>query len=157
MGGCEAAPRIDRRVAFKTPVVRPAHGSGRSGASPATTYSVFTAGTKGAQGPMSVERSSPKAKPGGRSGEAWPSFRSVPCADDCRCYASAPRALPYRSISRARNPITEMLSPSTVQQGTEVRQRPLGYSDIRMTLAIYTHATDGMQDAATEALEEAFS
>jgi hypothetical protein len=30
-------------------------------------------------------------------------------------------------------------------------------SDIRMTLAIYTHATDGMQDAATDALEEAFS
>jgi hypothetical protein len=116
-----------------------------------------SAGTKGAQGPMSGERSSPKAKPGGRSGEAWPSFRSVPCADDCRCYASAPRALPYRSISRARNPITEMLSPSTVQQGTEVRQRPLGYSDIRMTLAICTHATDEMQDAATAALESAFN
>jgi len=26
-----------------------------------------------------------------------------------------------------------------------------------MTLAIYTHATDGMQDSATAALEEAFS
>jgi hypothetical protein len=25
---------------------------------------------------------------------------------------------------------------------------------VRMTPAIYTHATDGMQDAATEALEE---
>jgi integrase len=36
-------------------------------------------------------------------------------------------------------------------------QKILGHSDIRMTLAIYTHATDGMQDAATEALEEAFS
>ncbi len=36
-------------------------------------------------------------------------------------------------------------------------QKMLGHSDIRMTLAIYTHATDGMQDAATEALEEAFS
>jgi hypothetical protein len=33
----------------------------------------------------------------------------------------------------------------------------LGHSDIRMTLAIYTHATDGMQDAATAALEKAFS
>jgi len=32
-----------------------------------------------------------------------------------------------------------------------------GHSDIRMTLAIYTHATEGMQDAATAALEEAFS
>ncbi len=29
--------------------------------------------------------------------------------------------------------------------------------DNRMTLAIYTPATDGMQDAATAALEEAFS
>jgi hypothetical protein len=29
--------------------------------------------------------------------------------------------------------------------------------DNRMTLAIYAHATDGMQDAAKEALEEAFS
>ncbi len=36
-------------------------------------------------------------------------------------------------------------------------QTMLGHSDIRMTLAIYTHATDGMQDAATDALEEAFS
>jgi integrase len=33
----------------------------------------------------------------------------------------------------------------------------LGHSDIRMTLADYTHATDGMQDAATAALEEALS
>jgi hypothetical protein len=49
-----------------------------------------------------------------------------------------------------------MLSPSTVQQGTEVRQRPLGFSDIRMTLAICTHATDEMQNAATAALESAF-
>jgi hypothetical protein len=33
----------------------------------------------------------------------------------------------------------------------------IGNSDIRMTLAIFTHATDGMQDAATAAIEEAFS
>ena len=32
--------------------------------------------------------------------------------------------------------------------------RVLRYQD---TLAIYTHATDGMQDSATAALEEAFS
>jgi len=31
----------------------------------------------------------------------------------------------------------------------------LGRFDIRMTLALYTHATDGMRDAAT-ALESAF-
>jgi hypothetical protein len=35
-------------------------------------------------------------------------------------------------------------------------QKILGYSDIRMTLAIYTHATDSMQDSATAALEEVF-
>jgi hypothetical protein len=29
--------------------------------------------------------------------------------------------------------------------------------DKRMTLAIYAHATEGMQDSATAALEEAFS
>jgi hypothetical protein len=34
---------------------------------------------------------------------------------------------------------------------------PDHHSDIRMTLAICTHATEGMQDAATAALEEAFS
>ncbi len=36
-------------------------------------------------------------------------------------------------------------------------QKMLGHSDIRMTLAIYTHVTDDMQDAATGALEEAFA
>jgi integrase len=36
-------------------------------------------------------------------------------------------------------------------------QKRLAHPDIRMTLAIYTHATDGMQDAATAALEETFS
>jgi hypothetical protein len=33
----------------------------------------------------------------------------------------------------------------------------LGHFDIRMTLAICNRATDGVQDAATDALEEAFS
>jgi integrase len=33
-------------------------------------------------------------------------------------------------------------------------QMMLGHSDIRMTLAVYTHTTDGMHDAAAEALEE---
>jgi integrase len=36
-------------------------------------------------------------------------------------------------------------------------QKMLGHSDIMMTLAIYTHATDEMQDAATAALESAFA
>jgi integrase len=36
-------------------------------------------------------------------------------------------------------------------------QKLLGYKDIRMTLAIYTHATDDMQDAAVDAISAAFS
>jgi hypothetical protein len=36
-------------------------------------------------------------------------------------------------------------------------QKLLGHFDIRMILAICTGATDGVQDAATDALEEAFS
>ena len=36
-------------------------------------------------------------------------------------------------------------------------QKMLGHSDIRMTLAIYTHATDDMQDAAVDAISGAFS
>jgi integrase len=54
------------------------------------------------------------------------------------------RALPNTTLAE------KGLHPSTAQT-------MLGHSDIRMTLAIYTHATDGMQDAATAALEEAFS
>ena len=33
-------------------------------------------------------------------------------------------------------------------------QKIPGYSDIRMTLANYTHATDSVQHSATAALEE---
>jgi integrase len=36
-------------------------------------------------------------------------------------------------------------------------QKMLGHSDIRMTLAIYTHVTDDMQDAAIAALESTLS
>jgi hypothetical protein len=36
-------------------------------------------------------------------------------------------------------------------------QKMLGHSDIRIPFAIYTHATEGMQDSATAALEGAFS
>ena len=35
-------------------------------------------------------------------------------------------------------------------------QKMLGHPDVRMTLKIYTHATDGMQDTAIDALESAF-
>ncbi len=44
----------------------------------------------------------------------------------------------------------EGVHPSTAQ-------KMLGHSDTRMTLAIYTHATDDMQDAAIAALETALS
>ena len=51
-----------------------------------------------------------------------------------------------------------MLLPKLVQKKyLRSAQKMLGHSDIGMTLAIYIHATDGMQDAATAALEEAFS
>jgi integrase len=36
-------------------------------------------------------------------------------------------------------------------------QKMLGHSDIRMTLAIYTRPTEGIQDSATATLEETFS
>jgi integrase len=36
-------------------------------------------------------------------------------------------------------------------------QKMLGHSDIRMTLAIYTRPTEGMQDYATTALKETSS
>ena len=39
-----------------------------------------------------------------------------------------------------------------LQYGKEAPRR-----DIRMAVAIYTHATDSMQEAATDALEEAFT
>jgi integrase len=45
---------------------------------------------------------------------------------------------------------TRNVNPATAQ-------KMLGHSDVRMTLAIYTHATDSMQDSATAKLEEAFS
>ena len=55
-----------------------------------------------------------------------------------------------RSSTFATTLAVKGVHPSTAQ-------KMLGHSDIRMTLAIYTHATDGMQDAAADALEEAFS
>jgi hypothetical protein len=60
-----------------------------------------------------------------------------------RCVVVAP---PLRLLPEPRRGV----HPSTAQ-------KMLGHSDIRMTLAIYTHGTDGMQDAATAALESAFN
>jgi integrase len=57
--------------------------------------------------------------------------------------------------STVRHTFATTLGEKDVHPSTA--QKMLGRSDIRMTLTIYTHATDGMQDAATHALEEAFS
>ena len=59
------------------------------------------------------------------------------------------------TIHSLRHTFATTLAEKRVHPSTA--QKMLGHSDIRMTLAIYTHATDGMQEAATDALEEAFS
>lgn len=59
------------------------------------------------------------------------------------------------TIHSLRHTFATTLAEKGVHPSTA--QKMLGHSDIRMTLAIYTHATDGMQDSATAALEEAFS
>lgn len=59
------------------------------------------------------------------------------------------------TIHSLRHTFATTLAEKGVHPSTA--QKMLGHSDIRMTLAIYTHATDGIQDAATAALEEAFS
>jgi integrase len=59
------------------------------------------------------------------------------------------------TIHSLRHTFATTLADKGVHPSTA--QKMLSHSDIRMTLAIYTHATDGMQDAATAALEEAFS
>jgi integrase len=59
------------------------------------------------------------------------------------------------TIHSLRHTFATTLADKGVHPSTA--QKMLGHSDIRMTLAIYTHATDGMQDAATDALEAAFS
>ena len=59
------------------------------------------------------------------------------------------------TIHSLRHTFATTLADKGVHPSTA--QKMLGHSDIRTTLAIYTHATDGMQDAATAALQEAFS
>jgi len=59
------------------------------------------------------------------------------------------------TIHSLRHTFATTLAEKRVHPSTA--QKMLGHSDIRMTLAIYTHATDSMQEAATDALEEAFT
>jgi integrase len=54
-----------------------------------------------------------------------------------------------------RHTFATTLAASGVHPSTA--QKMLGHKDIRMTLAIYTHATDDMQDGAVDAISEAFS
>ena len=58
------------------------------------------------------------------------------------------------TIHSLRHTFATALAEKGVHPSTA--RKMLGHSDIRMTLAIYTNATDEMQDAATAALEEAF-
>jgi integrase len=59
------------------------------------------------------------------------------------------------TIHSLRHTFATTLADKGVHPSTA--QDMLGHSDIRMTLAIYTRATQGMQDSATAALEEALS
>ena len=59
------------------------------------------------------------------------------------------------TIHSLRHTFATTLADKGVHPSTA--QKMLGHSDIRMTLAIYTHSTDSMQEAATAALEEAFA
>ena len=63
--------------------------------------------------------------------------------------------LPERAGLALRHTFATTLAEKGVRPSTA--QQMLGHSDIRMTLAIYAaHATEGIQDAATEALEGVF-
>jgi integrase len=53
-----------------------------------------------------------------------------------------------------RHTFATTLAANSVHPSTA--QKMLGHSDVRMTLAIYTHATDDMQDAAVDAISGAF-
>jgi integrase len=59
------------------------------------------------------------------------------------------------TIHSLRHTFATRLADKGVHSSTA--HKMLGHSDIRVTLAIHTHATDGMQDAATDTLVEAFS
>jgi len=59
------------------------------------------------------------------------------------------------TIHSLRHTFATTLAAKNVNPGTA--QRLLGHSDVRMTLAIYTHATSDMQDEAIEAISGAFS
>jgi integrase len=59
------------------------------------------------------------------------------------------------TIHSLRHTFATALAVKGVHSSTA--QKMLGHSDIRMTLAIYTRPTEGMQDSATFPLEETLS
>jgi integrase len=59
------------------------------------------------------------------------------------------------TFNSLRHTFATTLAVSGVHPSTA--QKMLGHKDIRMTLAIYTHVTDDMQDAAVDAISAAFS
>ncbi len=59
------------------------------------------------------------------------------------------------TFNSLRHTFATTLAASGVYPSTA--QKMLGHKDIRMTLAIYTYATDDMQDAAVDAVSAAFS
>jgi integrase len=59
------------------------------------------------------------------------------------------------TIHSLRHTFATTLADKGVHPSTA--QKMLGHSDIRMSLTIYTHATAGLQDCTTAALEETFS
>jgi integrase len=58
------------------------------------------------------------------------------------------------TLHSLRHTFATTLAARGVNPGTA--QKLLGHSDVRMTLAIYTHATDGMRDEAIGAISAAF-
>ena len=58
------------------------------------------------------------------------------------------------TIHSLRHTFATTLAAKNINPGTA--QRLLGHSDVRMTLAIYTHATGDMQDEAIDAISGAF-
>jgi integrase len=59
------------------------------------------------------------------------------------------------TLHSLRHTFATTLAAKGVNPGTA--QKLLGHSDVRMTLAIYTHATDDMRDEATGAISETYS
>ncbi len=89
--------------------------------------------------------------------------KSVSCRGDAeialrnyRCFSpTLSSKLSAFTIHSLRHTFATTLAEKGVHPSTA--QKMLGHSDNRMTFTTITRATDGIQDAATAALEETFS